>query len=75
MKAQQATTRMVKGGYGWGVGKESEYRDKARFEARKRVKREKERGREVSELVRLGMKKRGVDAASPPPPALSSSMT
>lgn len=61
MKAQQATTRMVKGGYGWGVGKESEYGDKARFEARKRVKREKERGREVSELVRLGMKKRGVD--------------
>ena len=62
IKAQQATTRMVKGGYGWGVGKESEYGDKARFEARKRVKREKERGREVSELVRLGMKKRGVDA-------------
>ena len=62
MKAQEATTRMVKGGYGWGVGKESEYGDKARFEARKRVKREKERGREVSELVKLGMKKRGVDA-------------
>ena len=30
---------------GGGVGKESEYGDKARFEARKRVKREKGRGR------------------------------
>ena len=53
---------MVRGGYGWGVGKGSESGDKARFEARKRVKRGEERGREVPELVRLGMKKRGVDA-------------
>jgi hypothetical protein len=37
MKAQQVTTRKVKGGYGWGVGKESEYGDKARFEVRKRA--------------------------------------
>ena len=40
MKAQYTTTRMVKGGYGRGVGNESEYGDKARFEARKQVKRE-----------------------------------
>ena len=40
MKAQYATTRMVKGRYGRGVGNESEYGDKARFEARKQVKRE-----------------------------------
>ena len=40
MKAQYATMRMVKGGYGQGVGNESEYGDKARFEARKQVKRE-----------------------------------
>ena len=44
------------------MGKGSKSREKARFEAWKRVKREKKRGREVSELVRLGMKKRGVDA-------------
>jgi hypothetical protein len=66
MKAQAANARISGGGYGygWGVRKESEYGDRARYEARKWVKREKERGREVGDLVRLGMMKRGVCLAS-----------